>query len=168
MTEFYKSTVFLTIFTGTTVFVLGQSIIKMFVEPIIQLRHTIGEVAYNLGYYANVITNPQREEGQLDKRYIDCRGKLRELSMRLTADYKAILIPAFAAMFRMIPWNNSLCSATADLILLSNTVGEKLPKEAAEYGSALFCDKHMRQVLLNLGIASEEDKKILKKNYKVS
>jgi hypothetical protein len=167
MAEFYKSTVFLTIFTGTTIFVLGQIILKLFIEPIIQLRRTIGEVAYSLGYYANVITNPQKEEGQLDKRYMDCRGKLRELSMRITADYKAILIPVLAAIVRMIPSMDSLSSASANLILLSNTVGEKLPKEAAEYGSPIFCDKHMRQVLSSLGVASEEDKKILREIYKV-
>jgi hypothetical protein len=162
-----NSTIFLTVFTGTTVFVLGQIILRLFIEPVVQLRRTIGDVGYSLGFYSNLITNPQKSAGEIDKKYLECRGRLRELSMRLIADLKAILIPKMCSAFALVPRTQQIHEASKELIFLSNSVGELMPKEATTLGSPLEYDKALRIVLFKLGIASDEDVKVLKGTYKV-
>jgi len=49
------STVFLTVFAGVTTYVLGQLILKFLIEPVHELKRTIGEIAHSLVEHANVI-----------------------------------------------------------------------------------------------------------------
>jgi hypothetical protein len=52
------STVFFTVVSGTLVYVLGQLLSKFVVDPIYELRKTIGEVRFNLSFYGPPIHTP--------------------------------------------------------------------------------------------------------------
>lgn len=47
-----------TIFGGVIVFVIGQLLSKFLIEPIQELKKAIGEVRFNLAYFAPVIHTP--------------------------------------------------------------------------------------------------------------
>ena len=49
---------FKTVTTGATVYVLGQAAKAIFVDPIMEQRKVIGEIAYNLMYLAPWYANP--------------------------------------------------------------------------------------------------------------
>lgn len=46
--------VFLTIFAGVAVFVLGQIIIRVVIDPLQKLLDTLGKVSYSILFYSNV------------------------------------------------------------------------------------------------------------------
>ena len=48
----------LTILGGVVVYVIGQLLSKFFIEPIYELRKTIGEVRFNLAFHAPTIHTP--------------------------------------------------------------------------------------------------------------
>ncbi len=56
MSEYLTASI--TILGGFIVFVLGQIVVKFFIEPIHEQSKTIGEIAYSLIFYANLYSNP--------------------------------------------------------------------------------------------------------------
>jgi hypothetical protein len=60
----------LTILGGVAIFVVGQFVLKYFIEPAQELRRAIGEVRFNLAYHAQVIHTPiARTPERSDKAY---------------------------------------------------------------------------------------------------
>ena len=51
-------TIALTIISGLALLVLGQIIIRSFIEPVYEVRKMRGEIAEALIFYANLYTNP--------------------------------------------------------------------------------------------------------------
>lgn len=59
-----------TILGGVILFVIGQLLSKFLIEPIQELRKAIGEVRFNLAYYAPIIHTPiSRDKERSDKVY---------------------------------------------------------------------------------------------------
>lgn len=59
-----------TILGGVIVFVTGQLVSKLLIDPIQELRKAIGEVQFNLAYYAPIIHTPiSRDKERSDKGY---------------------------------------------------------------------------------------------------
>lgn len=59
-----------TLFGGVVLFVTGQLLSKFLIEPIQELKKTIGEVRFNLAYYAPIIHTPvSRDKARSDKAY---------------------------------------------------------------------------------------------------
>jgi hypothetical protein len=59
-----------TILGGGIVFVTGQLLSKFLIEPIQELRKAMGEVRFNLAYYAPIIHTPiSRDKERSDKAY---------------------------------------------------------------------------------------------------
>ena len=50
--------VFLTVFSGVITYILGQLALKLVVEPVQELKKTIGVIAHSLIERANVIYTP--------------------------------------------------------------------------------------------------------------
>jgi hypothetical protein len=59
-----------TLFGGVILFVIGQLLSKFLIEPIQELGKAIGEVRFNLAYYAPIIHTPiSRNKERSDKAY---------------------------------------------------------------------------------------------------
>lgn len=59
-----------TIFGGVILFVIGQLLSKFLIEPIQEFKKAIGEVRFNLAYYAPTIHTPiSRDKERSDKAY---------------------------------------------------------------------------------------------------
>ena len=113
------STVFFTVLSGVITFVIGQLIVKLFLDPVQDMRKTIGLVSHTLVERANVIANPGVPEKQVTD---DTSDELRRLSSQLHAHL--YLVPSYNATSRVfsLPSKEKLLAASAALIGLSNSV----------------------------------------------
>jgi hypothetical protein len=112
-------TVFFTVLSGVITFVIGQLIVKLLLDPIQDMRKTIGLVSHTLVERANVISNP----GNPAKQVIDdTSDELRRLSSQLHAHL--YLVPCYYTTSRIfrLPTKEKLLTASVALIGLSNSV----------------------------------------------
>lgn len=117
----FMSPIFLTIMSGTAVFVGGQIFQKFFIEPIHELHKLRGEVADGLIFYANVYSNPRSPENLSDE-YDHAQVAIRQLASRLSA--RAHAIPWYSLWDRLcfVPKRKNVAQASRSLIGLSNGV----------------------------------------------
>ena len=112
-------TVFFTVLSGVITFVIGQLIVKLVLDPVQDMKKTIGQVSHTLVERDNVIANP----GVPTKEVMDdTSASLRRLSSQLHAHL--YLIPSYdiaSKVFRL-PSKKKLLVAASALIGLSNSV----------------------------------------------
>jgi len=115
-------TVFLTVVSGVITYVLGELILKLFVEPVHETKRTIGQISHSLIEYASVIANP----GVRSKEVLEeVSRSLRRLSSQLHAHLRLVpLYGATAFVFRL-PSRTEILAASTALIGLSNGVFER-------------------------------------------
>lgn len=110
-------TIFLTILSGVLTFVIGQVIVKLVIDPVQDLKKTIGMVSHAMVERANVISNP----GVLEKEVMDATStELRKLSSQLHAHLR--LVPFYSRTSRIfgLPSDAQVRKAAEALIGLSN------------------------------------------------
>ena len=94
---------------------------KLFFEPVLALRKTLGEISYCLQYNAWVFymgpPNVPKE------RYEKVFEELRSVTARLRADANAIFAYDFFAEAGLIPPHKDLVEASGNLIRISNQLG---------------------------------------------
>ena len=52
-------TVFLTVFSGVVTYIVGQLVLKLLIEPVQDLKKTIGMISYAIIERGSVISNPR-------------------------------------------------------------------------------------------------------------
>jgi hypothetical protein len=113
--------VFITVLSGTLVYVLGQIILKFFIEPIHELKKTIGVISHSLIERANIIYNPGL--GLNDKEFpAKTSQELRNLASRLRSHLYLIPCYPWAASIFSLPAPSKIQDASKALIGLSNGV----------------------------------------------
>jgi hypothetical protein len=117
----FMSPVFLTVMSGTAVFVLGQILQKFFIEPIQELHKLRGEIADGLIFYANVYSNPRNPQ-DLSNEYDRAQAAMRQLASRLLARTHAIPWYSLWDRLRFVPKRKNVAQASSFLIGLSNGV----------------------------------------------
>jgi hypothetical protein len=108
-----------TICGSVIVLVTGQVIIRFFIDPIIELRKMIGEVADTIIFYANIYANPGLPSEE------DCSQAseaLRQKASLLRARAKAVPAYGFFSLLRIVPSQKQISEASKNLIGLSNSV----------------------------------------------
>jgi len=112
-------TVFLTVLSGVITFVLGQLVIKLFVDPVHDFRKSVADIALALIEHANVYANPGVAGSEVEKKVSE---ELRRLSSRLNA--QMYLIPCYPITARVfgLPSRKKVVDAASNLIGLSNGV----------------------------------------------
>ena len=114
-----QTAIFQTVFAGVAVFVLGQIVLKLVIDPVQQLKRTIGEVSFALAFYANVYTNPGIPKPELMD---EASTKLRQLACQVAADLRVIPLYRHVRLLFALPSYENILSAQASLIGLSNGV----------------------------------------------
>ena len=111
-------------FGGITVYVAGQVLSKFFIDPLYELRKTVGEVRFNLAFHAATIHTPiGRSQESSDK--------AKEALMKSSCDLIAKLhaIPLFCVTrlfsFGVIPCRKAIEEAAVQLRGLSTYVHEE-------------------------------------------
>ncbi len=141
-------TVFFTVLSGVITFVIGQIVVKLLLDPVQDMKKTIGQVSHTLVERANVIANP----GVPTKEIMDdTSDSLRKLSSQLHAHL--YLIPSYnmiSKVFRL-PSKENLLIASSALIGLSNSV-YRVDNQVYESNA-----KRVAQVCDSLGIYLAEE-----------
>ena len=114
--------IFLTIFSGVFVFILGQIVLKLLIEPIQGYKSTVGDISVALINHANVYFNP----GVMKKDRMDAAStELRLLASKLSAH--VVLIPFYekvAPVFKLSTIQD-IHEVKTQLIGLSNGLHDK-------------------------------------------
>lgn len=123
----------LTIIGGVSVFVIGQLLVKVFVEPIHKLRGLRGDIVGFLTYYSDVYLSLPDLNKENDVRKVSTEA--RKLGSDLMA--KALTIPCcrFWGVLGVVPRFGGIKIAYKELIGLSNTVlgkSDSVPERATK------------------------------------
>ncbi|MBA4143491.1 MAG: hypothetical protein H0X43_10955 [Nitrosospira sp.] len=107
------------VLAGVLIFVLGQMILKLFIEPVQQFKKTMAEIAHTSVCYSHAIHNADLMPKELrDEVY----HKLRHLSGQLYADME--LIPLFPypvlRLFFQLPQRTQIYKTAQHLIAVGN------------------------------------------------
>jgi hypothetical protein len=110
----------LTILSGLALLVLGQIIIRSFIDPIYELRKLRGEIANALIYHASTYMVP--DEGFRTDAKEEARDAFRLLGGQLEAKSYAVPFYRAFALIRAVPNLASVKQAKENLIGLSDSV----------------------------------------------
>ncbi|PHX06127.1 hypothetical protein [Vibrio splendidus] len=137
-------TVFFTVLSGVLVFVMGQLVLKLLIEPIQELRKLVSKIAYDLIKLANVLANPTNPEKE---NFTEARMVMREHSSNLHAHF--YLVPFYNISCRLfgLPTEREVLNATKELIRLSNSRGGILANQA------ILNSYSIQKIKVSLGIA---------------
>jgi len=111
--------VFNTIISGVSVFVLGQILLKLVVEPIQNLRKEIFLTLNDLIYYANIISNPNANSSEM---YKEASQKLRQHASNLASKVSIIPFYILWVMLGILPPKENIFQAKLYLIGISNAL----------------------------------------------
>jgi hypothetical protein len=129
--------VFLTVFSGVVIYILGQLALKLVIEPVQDLKKIIGVISHSLIERGNVIANP----GVLSKDVMDETSlELRKLASHLQSQmYFIPCYPVMAWIFRL-PLPAQIMAASKALIGLSNGVRGGGPNRFNAMNVRTVCD----------------------------
>lgn len=108
-----------TVLSGTTVFVIGQLIVKFLIEPIHAMWRFRGEISDSLIFYAGIYMNV----GYVSKELTDEASEVfRQQACQLMS--RAHLVPCynFLERLKLVPGRQNLTEAHKELTGLSNSV----------------------------------------------
>jgi len=135
-------------FGAVTVYVIGQILLKFFVEPVHDLRKEVGKVRFNLSFYATTIHNPI---GRTVERSNDAEEALMKSSSKLISQIHAV--PLFAVTrflaFGVIPNKKSIEDAAVQLRGLT-TYLHQTDERATDYLDVIGKRVEKIEKLLNL------------------
>ncbi|MBU5211044.1 hypothetical protein [Heyndrickxia oleronia] len=119
-------TVGLTVLSGLLLFISSQYFLKCVLEPIMEVRKTIGEISYQIIMYANRFSNVADMNALSDNTVgpeIRAIGKeVRSLSARLVGNVQIVPMYRFFSILRFVPSRKRINAARAHLIGLSNSL----------------------------------------------
>ncbi|MDP3513420.1 MAG: hypothetical protein Q8S20_11770 [Sulfuritalea sp.] len=150
-----NSTVFLTVLSGVITFVIGQLIVKLVIEPVQEMKKTIGLISHSMIEHANVIGNPGVPSDEMMR---ETSKHLRQLSSQLQAHL--YLVPQYQKTAKIfgLPGKEKILAASGSLLGLSNSVFRVDPSERIYEQNA----KRVELVCDSLGIYMAEGDRLPK------
>jgi hypothetical protein len=112
-------TVALTVVFGVIIFVLGQLVVSLIIEPAQNLRRTIAAISHALIERANVI-----QDGGLSTKAVmdETSAELRKLSSQLQSRFYMVPLYRITASVFRLPAAEKIRAASGALIGLSNSI----------------------------------------------
>jgi len=111
------STVAQTVIAGTLIFVAGQLLLKLVIDPVHQLKRTLAEISNTFVRYGHVIHNPDAITPELRDEVYD---KLRQLSGQLYGDMALIPWYEQTSFLFCLPRKDKVYEAAKNLIGAGN------------------------------------------------
>lgn len=145
-----SSTVFWTILTGVLTYIVGQLVLKLVIEPVQEMRRTIGRVSHSLIEYANVIANPGVPT---QDRIKEASNTLRSLSSELQSHLYLVPWYSTTTLVFGLPSPDKIIMASKSLIGLSNGLFRAMERTYE------FNAKKVEIVCDSLGIYLPEDER---------
>lgn len=139
-----KDSMFLTILAGVSVFVFGQFILKLVLEPIVAFKTSIGELSALFLREQSKITNANAtSETQLE---------IKRLSSSLLAHQKAIPFYKSCAWLLRLPSEENIISSCRSLNWISFHVVPSAPKVSPKNDIPLEINKEMKNISNKLNV----------------
>jgi hypothetical protein len=112
-----RARVFETVVAGFLTFVLGETFLKLVVEPVQSFKTTVGQIANSLIRFANRLsgTAPQDEA-------LEIRQHFRQLSSQLSTSYYLVPLYDVTRFLFGLPSRSDVHEAAAKLIGISNMI----------------------------------------------
>ena len=133
-----------TVLSGVLVFVLGQVVVRLVLDPVAEFKRHVGDIAHSLVFYANRLANPPVPADEA----AELRQHFRRLAAVLQARYH--VLPKWGArrIGRLLglPSADAVHKAAGLLVGLSNSVSDAAPREPQR------CSWWMQEVADHLGI----------------
>lgn len=107
--------IFLTIISGTTIYVVGQIIQRLIIDPYLEYKKCVGTIDNKLKYYSALIRSSKTN----DTRMIEVYKELRQLSCDLESTHKQLF-------YSSVSDKKKIASVAKCLIFLSNISGIKV------------------------------------------
>ncbi len=127
-----------TAFLGAVVFVVGQILLKLVIEPVQEQYRSIGEITHALLYYANVYENFSPEQA------VEAARVHRDLAADLRIGVSVIPLYGLLATFRLVVPEEKVWKASTALVGLSNSIGKENRYDDIE--------RRRQEITENLGI----------------
>lgn len=113
------NTMFNTIITGVLIFVMGQILLKIFIEPVQELMRALGQIKYCMIFYANIFCNPGvGNPTKMDQ----TTDELRLCASKLQGALYLVQFFRLWSFLGFIPSKENLEQISSELIGLSNSV----------------------------------------------
>ncbi len=112
------------VISGVSIFVIGQILIRFFLDPIQEQRKIIGEIIYSQIFYDNALPSLlDAEEKEQIETINEARKRSRELSGKLLAVTNSIPCYWILAFMRFVPERNKAFKAAELLLDVSDELG---------------------------------------------
>lgn len=128
-------TAFITVVSGVVVFVAGQIILKLVIEPMQDQASTIGSITHALIFYANLVDEMAPEEPLWEAKwtYRDQAAALRR-TLRTARPYRVL------SSVRLVLPRDRIEEASSSLIGLSNAIGNPSRYEMIDERRRKICE----------------------------
>jgi hypothetical protein len=113
------STVFFTVLSGVLTYVAGELIIRLVVEPVQDMKRTIGAISHTLIERANVVHNPGVPAVEVMNQ---TSQEFRKLSSQLRSHLYLVPLYRHTAKVFRLPTHDQVTDTASELIGLSNSV----------------------------------------------
>jgi hypothetical protein len=133
----------LTICGGVLVLVVGQFLMKLFIEPLFALRSHIGEIADCLIHYAHIYANPGSAGKELMQ---EAKDALRQKASILQSRAYSLPFYTLFALFRLVPSKDNISQASGKLIALSNSVFDGNPLWNHDFEKSIRSALHLPKI----------------------
>ncbi len=114
---------FVTVVTGTAVYVVGQMISKFLIDPVYEMRRKVLKTSDDLSFHSNIYANWMQPDKFPAETVKATSQTLRQASVGLSTAVSAVLFYGFWVRVRLLPNKEKIRIAARDMIYLSNSHG---------------------------------------------
>jgi len=130
---------FTTVISGVLVFVLGQLLLKLVIEPLQELKKEIALTLDSIVFYENISSNPGfNSKEEIDK----VSSVLRKHASNLKAKLSIIPFYTFWYMLRILPSKENIEIVSSNLIGLSNSLSNSKENSGIANGTIVAILNH--------------------------
>ena len=133
-----KDSLMLTILAGVSVFVIGQFLLKLILEPIVTFKNKIGELSALFLREQAKITNAQASE--------ETQQEIRRMSSSILAHKQAIPFYGFFAFILRLPSTENIISSCRSLNWIAHHVVKDAPRIPPRNDIPLEIYKEMKNI----------------------
>jgi hypothetical protein len=122
--------VFYIILAGVIIYVLGEIIVKIVIDPVQELKRVIADIAFKLIHYSHVFklstaadTSEEASEKTIDREKLEqAADEYRKLASMLNAGFRLVPFYAFARVLFFLPREADIIDARNELIEMSEEI----------------------------------------------
>ncbi len=102
---------------GVSLFIIGQVVQRFVLDPVVELRKTVGEVGFAMTFYSDVMHNPYKVE---PLELTEACKAIRRLASLLRSQSRVIPVYSWMARRGWVPCREQIHEVSKHLIGLSN------------------------------------------------